>query len=198
MQLFHVGATVWLHHCQSVRMHERPTLVEQCSSRPASPLQTHFTHFATFLGRSSGLCVQAGGPKPRTCGLLREKMPRIGWLNRNRIPEALVYLPRWWFPTISTAVLLPGQTWLCMTLHNKVESGDTDHWLRDLLQHPGEQVSCTFVARWRPTSSWVEEKKQKTTARAVWGLIMKTNFLDLITSSAGASLQSGHAFICHP
>lgn len=74
MQLFHVGATVWLHHCQSVQMDERPAVVEQCSSRSASPLQTHFTHFAIFLGCSSGLCVQAGGGNPRARGLLGETL----------------------------------------------------------------------------------------------------------------------------
>lgn len=72
MQLFHAGATVWLHHCQSVQMDNQPAVVEQCSSWSASPLQTHFSHFATFLGCFSGLCVQARGHKPRACGLLGE------------------------------------------------------------------------------------------------------------------------------
>lgn len=41
------------------------------------------------------------------------------------------------------------------------------------------------------------DEKKKTTARAICSLIMEI-FLDLITSSAGAPLQSGHAFTCHP
>lgn len=46
MQLFHVGTTVWLHHCQSVQTDKRPAVIEQLPPPPLRNfplLQTHFT-----------------------------------------------------------------------------------------------------------------------------------------------------------